>query len=225
MEWISSSGLIDFNSDVKALGGLKNLARTNYMRNLWAIMKTFKVLPTDPNFLALTDAQIDLMIHSMNEDAREAELARKGLTVDSEHYDSSFEDDVWNKDDGEWDVLREGHDADKIAQQVQALTRKEDQSNLDKRFDGLDEYNEYREAGGKTSRETEVEQYMNKRLEEAYEKARDLDASRGSSKLIDDKDRPEAKGALGDNMANLDKEAIEQSIALFNSDDDDFDAL
>jgi len=195
------------------------------MRNIWAIMKTFNVLPTDPNFLALTDAQIDLMIHSMNEDAREAELARKGLSVESEHYDSGFEEEVWNREDGEWDVLREGHDADKIAKQVEALTRKEDQSNLDKRFEGLDEYNEYREAGGKTSRETEVEQYMKKRLAEAYEKARDLESSRGSSKLIDDKDRPEAKGALNDNMADLDKKAIEDSIALFNADDDDFDAL
>lgn len=194
------------------------------MRNLWGVMKAFNTMPTNPDFRALTDEQINLMIHSLNEDHRELELARKGLTVDSEHYDSNFEDEVWNKNDGEWEILREGHDADKIAQQVQALTRKEDQSNLDTKFDGLDEYNEYRESGGKTTRETEVEQYINKRIAEAYEKARDLEQSRQPNKVVDDKDRPEAAGALSDNMADLDKKAIEQSIALFE-DDDDFDAL
>lgn len=212
--------MTDFAYRVKALGGLKTLARTQYMRNLWGVMKTFNTMPTNPDFRALTDDQITLMIHSLNEDHRELELARKGLTVDSEHYDTAFEDEVWNKEDGEWEILREGHDADKIAKQVEALTRKEDQANLDTKFSGLDEYNEYREAGGKTTRETEVEQYINKRIAEAYEKARELEGARGKGKLIDDKDRPEANGALNDNMADLDKDAIEQAISMFNDDDD-----
>ncbi|AII28080.1 tail assembly chaperone [Bacillus phage Bobb] len=196
------------------------------MRNLWAIMKTFNVLPTDPNFLALTDHQIHFMIMSMNEDAREMELARKGLTVDSEHYDTNFEDEVWNREVGDWDVLKDGHDADDIAKQVEKLTKQEDMKNLDSKFDGLDEYNQYREDGGQTVKETEVEQYMNKRLQEALDKAKDIEAAGGKGKLVDDRKIIEGKQA--DSTAALNKEVMDKSIALFNGDeddDDDFTAL
>jgi len=190
-------------------------------------MREFKRLPTDQSFRELTDHQINLMIYSMNEDHRQLELARKGLTVDSEHYDTSFEEEVWNRDVGDWEVLREGHDADAIAKQVEELTRAEDQANLATKFDSLEEYNAFREAGGKTTRETEVEQYMNKRIAEALDKAKMLEATKGKGKLVDDRDRPEAKGGLNDNLAELDKKAIDDSIALFNSmdDDDEFSAL
>ncbi|AIW03323.1 hypothetical protein CPT_Mater166 [Bacillus phage Mater] len=222
---ISSSGLKTFDIKLKELGGLKALARTTYMRNLWGIMKTFEVLPTDPSFRELTNTQIDLMIYSLNEDHREMELARKGLAIDSEHYDTSFDDEVWNRDVGDWDVLRDGHDPNEIAKQVEELTRKEDLKNLASKFDSLEEYNDYLAAGGKTTRETEVEQYINKQIQAAEEKARMLSAAGGKSKLVDDQDRPEA-GGLNDRLPDIDKAAIDKSIALFNSqDDDDFDEL
>ena len=188
------------------------------MRNLWGLMTKFEVLPTNEDFRKLSDDQIDLMLYSVAEDNRERELAAKGLQVDSDHYDSSFEEEVWNRDIGEWDVLKDGHDPDDIARQVEALTKAEDLKNLASKFDSLDEYNAYLEAGGKTSRETEVEQYINKQLEAAEQRAREL-AATGGKKLVDDTD----KAGERNNLPDLDKEAIDKSIALFNQTDDDDD--
>lgn len=190
------------------------------MRNMWLLMKTFNVLPTNEDFRNLSDAQIDLMLYSMGEDNREIELARKGLTVDSSYYDSSFDEEIWNREVGEWEVLKEGHDPDEIARQIEELTKSEDLKNLSMKFDSLDEYNAYLEAGGKTTRESEVEQYINKQLAVAEEKAKRLQAT-GGKKLVDDKDRPEATSALSDPVPDLNKNAIDRNIALFNSDEDD----
>ena len=194
------------------------MARTPYMRNLWGLMTKFEVLPTNEDFRKLSDDQIDLMLYSVAEDNRERELAAKGLQVDSDHYDSSFEEEVWNRDIGEWDVLKDGHDPDDIARQVEALTKAEDLKNLASKFDSLDEYNAYLEAGGKTSRETEVEQYINKQLEAAEQRAREL-AATGGKKLVDDTE----KAGERNNLPDLDKEVIDKSIALFNQTDDDDD--
>lgn len=157
------------------------------------------------------------------------ELARKGLQVDSEHYDSTFEEEVWNRDVGDWEVLKEGHDPEKIAKQVEALTRAEDLKNLASKFDSLDEYNAHLEAGGKTGRETEVEQHINRQLAAAYEKAQRIEAAGGKGKLVDDTDVAGDKSPAKDNLNDLDKEAIDKSIALFNQknydDDDDFTML
>lgn len=208
---------------------MERLARTPYMRNLWLIMKTFNVLPTNKDFRELSDDQIDMMIYSFKEDAREAELNRKGLTVESEHFDASFEEEVWNADVGKWEVLKEGHDPNEIAKQVEMLTRKEDLKNLAGKFDSLEEYNKYLEEGGKPAREMDVERHIDKQIALAMEKARQLEAVGGDRKLIDDRDRPEVanNSALSDNKPSLDKDAIDKSIALFNSmdDDDEFDPI
>jgi hypothetical protein len=189
---------------------------------MWAVMSQFKVLPTNDDFRNLTDAQLDLMIYSMQEDHREMELARKGLTVDSQYYDSSFEEEVWNREVGDWEILREGHDPDDIARQVEAITRAEDAANLSTKFDSLEEYNAFLEAGGKTTRETEVEQHMNRQLEAALEKARRLEMVGGKGKLIDDRDIiGEGATQEKDSQAELDKAAINKSIALFNADEED----
>jgi hypothetical protein len=194
------------------------------MRNLWGLMTKFKVLPTNEDFRQLSDSQIDLMIYSMNEDYREMEMAKKGIQLDSQHYDSSFEEEVWNKDVGDWDVLKEGHDPNDIARQVEALTRSEDVKNLASKFDSLDEYNAYLEAGGKTGRETEVEQHINRQIAIAEEKARRIEAAGGRKALVDDRDI----AGEGNGKYDLDKEAIDKSIALFNqtnNDDDDYTTL
>ncbi|UPI11834.1 hypothetical protein [Bacillus phage SBSphiJ4] len=208
---------------------MERLARTPYMRNLWLIMKTFNVLPTNKDFRELSDDQIDMMIYSFKEDAREAELARKGLTVESEHFDASFEEEVWNADVGKWEVLKEGHDPNEIAKQVEMLTRKEDLKNLAGKFDSLEEYNKYLEEGGKPAREMDVERHIDKQIALAMEKARQLEAVGGDRKLIDDRDRPEVanNSALSDSNQSIDKDAIDKSIALFNSmdDDDEFDPI
>src|SRR5699024_11605548 len=103
------------------------------MRNMWFLMKSFNVLPTNEDFRELTDDQIDMMILSVNEDNIERERASKGLSVDSDHYDESFEDEVWTRDVGDWEVVKEGHDPDDIANQIEALTKEEDLKNLSSR--------------------------------------------------------------------------------------------
>jgi hypothetical protein len=200
------------------------LSRTPYMRNLWMIMKTFNVLPTNDEFRNLSDDQIDLILFNMMEDNREMEMARKGLTTDSQHYDSSFEEEVWNKAEGEWDVLKEGHDPNDIARQVDQLTREEERKNLAMKFDSLEEYNAFREAGGKTGRESEIDEYISRQIAIAEEKARRLEATNGKKKLVNDTDLPEIanNNPLGKSLTDLDKEAMDKSIALFNAQDDDF---
>lgn len=194
------------------------------MRNLWLLMKTFNTLPTNKDFLALSDDQINMMIYSLQEDGREMELARKGISVDAEYYDADFDEEVWNKPVGEWEVLREGHDADEIARQVAELTRDEDLRNLASRFDGVDEYSKFVEESGKTARQSEVEQYIDRQLAGALEKAHKISAA-GKGAMVDDQDLVGASNnpALGESSVDLDKDAIDRSIAMFNSMDDDDD--
>lgn len=219
---ISPHGCKPFVDKVKQFGGLKQLARTPYMRNLWALMREFKILPTSPEFKALSDIQIDLMLYSMAEDAREMERARKGVQGDGDHYDSSFDEEVWNRDVGDWDVLKDGHDATKIAQQIEAMTKAEDLKNLEGRFDGLDEYNEHLENGGMTSRESEVTQYINKQLEKAEELARERSRGGKGKRLVDDR---ELAGEAPTSDYALNKKAMDKAIALFEDDDDEYTAL
>jgi hypothetical protein len=187
-------------------------------------MTKFHVLPTNEDFRALTDDQISLMIYSMQEDHRELELARKGLSVDSQYYDSDFDAEVWNKDVGDWEVLRDGHDPNDIARQVEEMTKEEERKNLAMKFDTLEEYEAFRAAGGQTARESEIDQYINKQIALAEEKAKRLNAVKKDKSFVDDQDRPEAQSALSDRMSSLDKATIDENIALFN-DDDDFTAI
>ncbi|WCS69960.1 hypothetical protein Goe27_00820 [Bacillus phage vB_BsuM-Goe27] len=221
---ISSVGWTTFESDLKKLGGMKRLAKTPYMRNLWLLMKTFNTLPTNKDFLALSDDQINMMIYSLQEDGREMELARKGISVDAEYYDADFDEEVWNKPVGEWEVLREGHDADEIARQVAELTRDEDLRNLASRFDGVDEYSKFVEESGKTARQSEVEQYIDRQFAEALEKAHKISAA-GKGAMVDDQDLVGAPNnpTPSESSVDLDKDAIDRSIAMFNSIDDDDD--
>lgn len=201
---------------------MKRIARSTYMRNMWNIMRTFNVLPTNEDFRKLTDNQIDLILYSMQEDHREMEMARKGISLDSQYYDSEFEEEIWNKNVGEWEVLKEGHDPNDIARQVEELTRAEDLKNLSMKFDTLEEYNDFLANGGKTTRETEVEQYINKQIAMAEEKAKRYAVTGGKKKLVDDR----VVAGEQNSTTDLDKEAIDKNIALFNSNsDDDFTVL
>ncbi|AMQ66604.1 tail assembly chaperone [Bacillus phage Shbh1] len=187
-------------------------------------MKTFNVLPTNEDFRKLTDDQIDFILYSLEEDHREAELARKGLTPDSDYFDSSFEEEVWNKDVGDWEVLKEDHDPNDIARQVEQLTRDEDLKNLASKFDSLEEYNDYLASGGKTARETEVEQHINRNIEEAIRKAKAIEAAKKGKQgkaLVDDRDIVEDHSSPS--LSDLDKEAMDKAIDLFNAEHDDDD--
>jgi hypothetical protein len=185
-------------------------------------MKKFSVLPTNEDFQKLSDSQIEWILYSMQEDHKEQERARKGLAVDSQFYDTDYEQDVMKKDIKEWDVLKEGHDADEIAKQVNEMTKPEDRDNLSSKFDGLGEYNEHLEQGGKSGRESEVDDFIKKQLKVAEQRARDLEKAGKKGKLVDDRDRPEASGdAMRDEskFGELDKTVMDRAIDKFERKD------
>lgn len=191
-------------------------------------MKEFDVLPTNEDFRALSEAQIDIIIYSMIEDNRQMDMARRGVKEDGNYFDDAFEEEVWNKAPGEWDVLKEGHDPDDIARQVESLTKEEDRRNLMSKFDNVDEYNAFRASGGQTSRESEISDYIDRQIRAAQEKARMLDATKSGKTekvLMDDTRLAEDKSGVKDTVPNLNKKAMEEAIKLFHSDDDDFTAL
>lgn len=193
------------------------------MRNLWALLTKFQTLPTDEGFRELSDLQVDLMLYSMTEDAREIERARRGVTGEEDHYDSSFEDEVWNKPVGEWEVLKDGHDPNEIARQVEALTAEKDRKDLAGRFDGLEDYNEHIENGGMTSRESEVSAHIARQLAKAEERAQELTRGKPSGKrFIDD---TELAGESDEGYNPLDKAKMDRAIAMFEDDDDEFTVL
>lgn len=206
---------------------MEQIAKTPYMRNLWYIMKEFAVLPTDPSFRSLSDDQLELMLLSVEQDNKEIERARKGFSVDDDYYDSSFEDEVWNKDVGDWEVLKEGHDPDDIARQIEEATAEEDLKNLYSKFDSLDEYNKFLEEGGQTARQSEVQEYMDRQIKVAQEKAQAIESLKDKKGtkgkvFVDDGDLPEVneKNKKG---SDLDLEAMQRSIELFNKREDDKD--
>lgn len=88
MELISPNGRLDFEADLKEAGGLENLARTPYARNMWSIMKQFKVFPAkDGLWYNLTDRQASFILAERRIDIREEEAASKGQEIDHEFYD------------------------------------------------------------------------------------------------------------------------------------------
>lgn len=89
------SGSLDFTANLKDVGGLQGLARTNYARNMWLIMREFKALPSvDGTFRTLTSKQINFILAEMDLDAKEEEAAANGQRID---YGNSYfdNDDSW----------------------------------------------------------------------------------------------------------------------------------
>ena len=193
------------------------------MRNMWVLMKTLSMPPTDPRFLALDDAQVELMLYSLEEDAKAIERARKGVQVEDENFDSSFDDEVWNKEAGEWKLVKDGHDMDDIARQVNEMTAAKDREDLEGKFNGIDNYNEHLENGGMTSREAEVANHIANQLAKAEQRARELESGATSKEFIDDRER--AGEVVMDDEHRLNKQAMDAAIAAFEEDDDDYDVL
>ncbi|ADH03174.1 tail assembly chaperone [Bacillus phage W.Ph.] len=186
-------------------------------------MKTLSMPPTDPRFLALDDAQVELMLYSLEEDAKAIERARKGVQVEDENFDSSFDDEVWNKEAGEWKLVKDGHDMDDIARQVNEMTAAKDREDLEGKFNGIDNYNEHLENGGMTSREAEVANHIANQLAKAEQRARELESGATSKEFIDDRER--AGEVVMDDEHRLNKQAMDAAIAAFEEDDDDYDVL
>lgn len=100
------------------------LVRSTSGRNMWAIMKFFKVLPNNPLLKSLTFSQREFIIQSMNEDVKEQQRAAHGMENIAQVEDRSFEKKFYSNE--EVDLLEPGDDLDKIYKQSLEMKAKED---------------------------------------------------------------------------------------------------
>ena len=117
----------NFTPAINRLGGIQALVTSTSGRNMWAIMKFFKVLPNDPLLKSLTFSQREFIIASMNQDVKEAELASKGQKQVAQYGDKSFEKLFYSNE--EVDLLADGDDIDDIYKQSLKIKAKEDAKN------------------------------------------------------------------------------------------------
>ena len=92
-------------------------------------MKELHVLPSDPNFQNLSSEQLDFLVSSIEQDAREMKLAQEGREEDSYVYDDEFD---W---DGELNYGGQKNDQDDIAEFMANAKKKDEeyQEKLEKR--------------------------------------------------------------------------------------------
>lgn len=69
------------------------VVRSNYAKNMYQVMKTFGLTPASPDFYNMTPDQLDFLVLSMSEDAREQELAANHRKEDDFVYDQDFDYD------------------------------------------------------------------------------------------------------------------------------------
>lgn len=179
-------------------------------------MKTFNVLPTDDRFTSLTDEQIGFILSNMAYDNKIEERIRKGINPDSYFEDES--DNFWDTPHDEFEALKEDHDEEAIANQVESMTNQEDLAKIRARFKTSQEWTEYLESGGKAAEEVEKESYIQEQLKKLFDDAESLNKA-GISKWGETQ---EEKLGIQDEMVPLDEDSIQDAIALFNGDDDDF---
>lgn len=67
------------------------VVRSNYAKNMYQVMKTFGLTPASPDFYNMTPDQLDFLVLSMSEDAREQELAANHRKEDDFVYDQDFD--------------------------------------------------------------------------------------------------------------------------------------
>lgn len=134
------SGQTDFQADInktlKDAGGYHSIVRSNYGRNIWRVMKELHVLPSDPNFQNLTSEQLDFIVSSIEQDAREMKLAQDNREEDSYVYDDKFD---W---DGDMDYGGQKDDADAISDFIAKAKKKDEeyQEELENREAKRNEY-------------------------------------------------------------------------------------
>lgn len=120
---------------------MQALVKRPLSRNMWAIMREFKVLPTDPNFKNLDSYQIQFIIESMNLDAREMERRSKG-------YDSTVEDDDtswYDESQEEFEPVPDFLDAEDLAKQAYDRLSESERIKMTERAEAEEDDEEARE--------------------------------------------------------------------------------
>lgn len=172
---------------------------------MWAIMKEFKVLPTDQRFQDLSMHQINFIIASMNYDGKLQERVNKGMDINStiEDSDTSW----WDTPHDEFDPIAEGHDEDDIARQVEERLTEAERKSMKDRFEDEIAYEEYIRNGGVDFEKESIKQIIQNNLEELREEAQSGEFTEGATPT----------------MQETSKEDIQEAINMFNEEDDDLD--
>lgn len=179
-------------------------------------MKEFKVLPTNKDFMNLSEEQIEFIAYSMERDNEELKRAQKGLTGDGSDYhdtDSSW----WEADHDEFTALRNDHDEEDIAKQVQSMTTEEDMKKLRSRWDASIEASEIVASGGTTIEQDTIENFMEANIQRVVDEAKNLERqgiNRWGDKTDIETSEEQHIEELG--YENLTSEGIEEAISIFN---------
>lgn len=190
--------------DIQELGGMKHVAKNNYGRNMWRIMDKFQVLPTDERFQNLSPDQIEYIFANMEMDMKEQQRMAKGLKNTVEDDDDSW----WDEDSETFDPLREDHDEDDLAKQVDALLSETERRKKAERIKA-DDYSEEEQEMIKQNHQDEVRNHINKRLEE-------LDDEVNNGKIKEEK----PSTTVPEDMT---KDDLESAINLFNGTEEETD--
>ena len=149
-------------------------------------MVKFNRLPNDPGLNALTVEQRDWILMSMQRDNEEMQAAAKGMDLDSgaADLDENYLDDIYNNPTDEWEIMRDGQDADEIFKQVVKLT-------------GNDEFEEKMRVNIESARTTGID---NKKAKDASVADQISDNFKTWTKIAQER---EASGDLGTMRNNL----------------------
>lgn len=135
-----------------------------YSRNMWIIMREFKVLPTDPRFQELTSEQIAFILSNMEEDIIQREKAFNKNKGDDESFkdpDTSWYEDEFT--DIDYDI-----DYDKMEESVERIENEEAKKKREQINEMLDE-------GNDTEKLQETELTVQNNIQKALEEAKDTE--------------------------------------------------
>lgn len=169
---------------------------------MWRLMEKFQVLPTDERFQSLSPEQIEYIFANMELDAKEAERRNKGLKNTVEDDDDSW----WYEDSNTFEPLREDHDEDELAKQVDSLLTETERRKKEERIKA-DDYSEEEQKQIKENHQNDIRDYIDKQIEQ-------LDDEVYNGKVKEDK--PTIV-----NSEDMTKDDMESAINLFNEDEDD----
>lgn len=178
-------------------------------------MKEFKVLPTNEDFLNLTDNHIEFIAYSMEKDREEFERAKRGGIADADYQD--YEQDWWYAEHDDFVALHKNHNEEDIAKQVQAITSPEDMAKLRARWDASIEADSIVANGGTTVEEDTINEMMQNNLAKVLKEAQSLEAQ-GVNKWGDKTDIEISEENHSEQLGfkEITKESIDDAIAIFN---------
>lgn len=201
--WNSNQPFVT-RKDIQDLGGMRSVAKNPYGRNMWRIMDKFQVLPTDERFQNLSPDQIEYIFANMEMDMKEEARRAKGLKNTIEDDDDSW----WYEDSETFEPLKEEHDEEDLAKQVDSLLTETERRKKEERIKA-DDYSEEEQRQIKENHQNDIRSYIDKQLEE-------LDDEVNNGKVKEEKPSIVAP-------EDMTKDDMESAINLFNGDIEDED--